>query len=407
MTFSSFGLDARLMRGIQALGFTEPTPIQRDAIPHALAGRDVLACAQTGSGKTAAFVLPILHRLLGAPRRGTRALVITPTRELAVQIEQHFRDLGRHAGVSSAAVYGGVGMAAQSRALRQGVSVVVATPGRLLDHMERGNCSFAGLEVLVIDEADRMLDMGFIPDVRRILRRIPADRQTLFFSATIPAEVAALSRTMLQDPVPIDVERPAAPAVGVTHSVYPVRGDLKTSLLVELLRSRDDMESVLVFTRTKLRADRVAEHLAHHRIDVGLIHGDRSQAERTQALEGFKARRFRVLVATDIAARGIDVSDLTHVVNLDVPQASDDYIHRVGRTARAGAVGEALTFVSSEEEGDLRSIERAIGKSLPRLIVDRFTDLRRCAARPIPRRPTGLNAHRRLLGPGRTRVRAS
>jgi ATP-dependent RNA helicase RhlE len=401
MSFSDFELDPRLLRGIQDLGFSEATPIQRDAIPAALAGRDVLACAQTGSGKTAAFVLPILQRLLATPGRGIRALVITPTRELAAQIEDHLRDLGRHAGIPSATVYGGVGMANQTRALRDGVNVVVATPGRLLDHLERGNGDLRGLEVLVLDEADRMLDMGFIPDVRRILRRLPVNRQTLFFSATIPSEVATLSRAMLRDPVTIDVGRPQAPAAGIEQSVYPVRRELKSSLLVELLRSRSDMESVLVFTRTKHRTDRVAEYLSHHRIRVAQIHGDRSQAERTRALAGFKARRFRVLVATDIAARGIDVTDLTHVVNLDVPQASEDYIHRVGRTARAGGVGEALTFVSPDEEQDLRTIERAIGTVLPRRTVDRFTDAHRSTARPLPRMPAGLNGNRRLLVAGR------
>ena len=404
MTFSSFSLDARLLRAIQDLGFTEPTPIQRDAIPPAMQGRDVLACAMTGSGKTAAFVLPILQRLIAAPRGRTRALVITPTRELAVQINQHLIELARHAGVSSAAVYGGVGMEPQTRALRHGTSVIIATPGRLLDHIEHDNANFSGLEILVLDEADRMLDMGFLPDVRRILRHLPAKRQTLFFSATIPTEIQALSKSMLRTPVTINIERQAAPATGITHSVYTVRGELKNPLLVELLRSRDDMESVLVFTRTKHRANRVADYLTDHRINATRIHGNRSQAQRSQALDGFKARKYRVLVATDIAARGIDVTDLTHVVNLDVPHVSEDYIHRVGRTARAGAVGEALTFVSMEEESDLRQIERAIGQRLPRLIVDRFTHAS-MAVRPVGPPRSQLQAHRRPIPARRGRGR--
>jgi ATP-dependent RNA helicase RhlE len=372
MTFSTFALDARILRGVEDLGFTEPTPIQRDAVPPGIDGRDVLACAMTGSGKTAAFVLPILQRIIASPRGKTRALVITPTRELAAQIHEHVRELGRHAGVSSAAVFGGVDMRPQTRALREGAAIVIATPGRLLDHLSQGNGKFDGLQVLVLDEADRMLDMGFLPDVRRILRHVPAKRQTLFFSATMPTEIAALSREMLRDPVMINVTRPAAPATGVTQTAYPVRSDRKAPLLVEMLHSREDMESVLVFTRTKHRTNRIAEYLADHRIAAARIHGNRSQSQRMQALEGFKAGRFRVLVATDIAARGIDVSDLTHVVNLDVPHVSDDYIHRVGRTARAGARGHAFTFVSPEEESDLFAIERAIGKKIPRMIVDRF-----------------------------------
>jgi ATP-dependent RNA helicase RhlE len=396
MSFSSFDLDARILRGVEDLGFTDPTPIQRDSIPPALAGRDVLACAMTGSGKTAAFVLPILQRLTTNPRRGTRALVITPTRELAAQINEHLGQLARHARVTSATVYGGVGMDPQTRALRGGTNVIIATPGRLLDHIEQRHCDFSGLEVLVLDEADRMLDMGFLPDVRRILRHLPAKKQTLFFSATMPAEIAGLTRSMLRDPVAIGSERKAAPATGVTQSVYSVRRDAKQSLLVDLLRSRSDMESVLVFTRTKHRTNRVADYLEDHRIHATRIHGNRSQAQRAQALDGFKKKRFRVLVATDIAARGIDVSDLTHVVNLDVPAASEDYIHRVGRTARAGAVGEALTFVSPEEEQDLRHIENAIGKRLPRLRHEKY-GCGLSSAPPLRSERPAMPAHRRPL----------
>jgi ATP-dependent RNA helicase RhlE len=381
MTFSTFSLDSRIMRGVDELGFTEPTPIQKDAIPPGLDGKDVLACAMTGSGKTAAFLLPILQRLVGSPRRGLRALIVTPTRELCVQIHESVRELGRHTGVSSASVYGGVGMEPQIRALRSGANVIVATPGRLLDLIEQGYGRFDGLEVLVLDEADRMLDMGFLPDVRRILSRLPAKRQTLFFSATMPSEIAKLSREMLKSPVTINVHRQAAPATGVTQTVYPVRGDRKNSLLVEMLNSRDDMASVLVFTRTKHRTNRVHEFLEAHRISAARIHGNRSQSQRNQALDGFKSGRYRVLVATDIAARGIDIDELSHVINLDVPHLSDDYIHRVGRTARAGATGHAFTFVSPEEEQNLKTIERAIGKHLPRMVVEDF-DYGRGPSRP-------------------------
>jgi ATP-dependent RNA helicase RhlE len=399
MTFTAFPLDSRILRGVEELGFTTPTPIQKDAIPPGLDGRDVLACAMTGSGKTAAFLLPILQRLIAAPRGTTKALVVTPTRELCAQIHESARELGRHTSISSAAVYGGVDMRPQTRALREGAAIIIATPGRLLDLLQQGHGRLTGLEVLVLDEADRMLDMGFLPDVRRILRYVPAKRQTLFFSATMPPEIAKLSREMLRSPVMIDVHRQAAPATGVAQTVYPVRGDLKTSLLARMLENRNEMESVLVFTRTKQRTNRVAEFLADRQIPAARIHGNRSQAQRTQALEGFKAGRYRVLVATDIAARGIDVTELSHVVNLDVPHVSDDYIHRVGRTARAGATGHAFTFVSPEEEQDLRTIERAIGKRLPRMIVDDFD----YGAASAKRRHGGFDTPRsRRSGPPRS-----
>jgi ATP-dependent RNA helicase RhlE len=381
MSFETFELHPDLLRGVQALGFHEPTPIQARAIPPARAGRDVLACAMTGSGKTAAFVLPVLHRLQGRPRGVTRALVLAPTRELAQQIDQHRRELGRFLPLTGAAVYGGVGMEPQETAIRRGVDVLVATPGRLLDHLGRPYARLGGVEVLVLDEADRMLDMGFLPDIRRILKLLPAaGRQTLLFSATLPPAIIALARELLRDPVRIDVERPAAPAAGITHAAYPVAAELKLPLLVALLR-RPDVRSALVFTRTKHRANRLAEGLARHGVSADRIHGNRSQAQRTQALAGFKAGRTRVLVATDVAARGIDVSGLSHVVNFDVPAAAEDYIHRVGRTARAGAVGDALTLVAPAEEADLRGIERAVGTRMPRLTVAGFD----YAARPAER----------------------
>jgi ATP-dependent RNA helicase RhlE len=371
MPFSKFGLHPDLLRGVREMGFTRPTPIQNDAIPPALEGRDVLACAMTGSGKTAAFALPILHRLMGKKRGTTRALVLTPTRELAAQIDEHTRELAVHTPLSSAAVYGGVGMGPQEHAFRKGVDLLVATPGRLLDHFRFPYAKLLGLEVLVIDEADRMLDMGFLPDIRRVLKHLPSRRQTLFFSATMPPPIVQLSREMLRHPFTVNLERASAPAVGITQAVYPVTQNLKAPLLVELIR-RGEIHNVLVFTRTKHRANRLAETLTKHGIPCDRIHGNRSQLQRTQALAGFKAGRYRVLVATDIAARGIDVEALSHVVNFDVPHVPDDYIHRVGRTARAEMTGDAFTFVSPEEQSDLAAIERAIGKRLPRVTIPGF-----------------------------------
>jgi ATP-dependent RNA helicase RhlE len=325
----------------------------------------------TGSGKTAAFLLPILHRLMGKPRGTTRALVITPTRELAAQIEEHLRQLAVHTPLSGAAVFGGVGMGPQEHAFRSGVDVIIATPGRLLDHFKQPYAKLGGLEVLVLDEADRMLDMGFLPDIKRVLKHLPAKRQTLFFSATMPAPIQALTRELLHNPASINLERKSTPAVGIRQAVYAVREELKPSLFVELLR-RGDIGNVIVFTRTKHRANRLADYLTKEGVPNAKIHGNRSQAQRTEALEGFKSGRYRCLVATDIVARGIDVEQLEHVVNFDVPHIPEDYIHRVGRTARADATGDAFTFVSPEEEQDLAAIERAIGKRLPRVVVAGF-----------------------------------
>ena len=396
MSFAPFALHETLLRGVADLGFEVPTPIQGAAIPPALEGRDLLACAMTGSGKTAAFMLPILERLRTRPRGATRALVLTPTRELAAQIEAHTRDLGRHAGVRVASVIGGVSFGPQEQALRRGVDVIVATPGRLLDHLRSGIASFDRLEVLVLDEADRMLDMGFIPDVRRILGYLPKERQTLFFSATMPAPVAALARDMLRTPASIDIERPAAPATGITHAVYPVPGELKSALLVALLE-RDELKSVLVFTRTKHRANRLADALERRGIAAARIHGNRTQAQRIAALAGFKAGTYRVFVATDIAARGIDVTGISHVVNFDVPNLPEDYIHRVGRTARAEATGDTITLVAPDEESDLRVIERAIGRKLPRTTLPGFDYTKRPAERleiPIAERIAAIRARR-------------
>jgi len=394
MSFSAFGLHPDLLRGIKELGFTRPTPIQNDAIPPAIAGKDVLAAAQTGSGKTAAFLLPILQRLLAKKRGTTRALILTPTRELAAQIDEHLRDLSVHTPISGAAVYGGVSMGPQEHAFRSGADILVATPGRLLDHFQYPYARLDGLEVLVLDEADRMLDMGFLPDIRRVLRHLPAKRQTLFFSATMPAPIVELSREMLKNPAMISIERKAAPAAGITQSVFPVPQELKLSLLDTLLR-RGEIQNAIVFTRTKHRANRVFEQLERRRVKVARIHGNRSQMQRTEALAGFKSGKYRILVATDIAARGIDVEALSHVVNFDVPNVPDDYIHRVGRTARAELTGDAITFVAPEEENDLRAIERAIGKRLPRVTVPDFDYAHRPTERleiPIHERIAAIRA---------------
>jgi ATP-dependent RNA helicase RhlE len=354
----------------------------------------------TGSGKTAAFVLPILHRVMGKSRGTTRALVLTPTRELAAQILAHLEELAVHTPVTGAAVFGGVGMGPQEHAFRSGVDVIVATPGRLLDHMRFPYARFAGLEVLVLDEADRMLDMGFLPDIRRILRQLPGKRQTLFFSATMPREIATLAQEMLREPVTINLERRSAPAIGITQAVYPVGRELKSALLVELLK-RDIVADAIVFTRTKHRANRLADYLDRHGISTARIHGNRSQSQRTAALEGFKAGRSRILVATDIVARGIDVEELGHVINFDVPEAPDAYIHRVGRTARAEMTGDAFTFVSPDEEQDLRAIERAIGKPLPRITLPGFDYTRKTEERleiPVRERLAAARAARRPKG---------
>jgi ATP-dependent RNA helicase RhlE len=383
MPFTTLNLHPSLLKSIRDLGFTRPTPVQATAIPFAMARRDVLACAQTGSGKTAAFLLPILHHLMEKPRRTTRVLILTPTRELAAQILDDFRALAAHTPLTGAAIYGGVSMGPQEHALRKGVDVVIATPGRLLDHLTRAYASLSGIECLVLDEADRMLDMGFLPDIRRVLRHIPAKRQTLFFSATMPAPIALLARDMLTNPETISLQRQSAPAA-ITQAAYPVPQHLKAPLLVHLLQ-RGVVQQALVFTRTKHRANRVAEHLVRNGIDAERIHGNRSQAQRTSALAGFKSGRYPVLVATDIAARGIDVEALSHVVNFDVPGAPEDYIHRVGRTGRADASGDAFTFVAPDEEQDFRAIERAVRGTVARVTVPDFDYTARAAQLEVPR----------------------
>ena len=369
--FATLGLEPVLVRAVAAMGYEAPTAIQREAIPAILRGRDVIGTAQTGSGKTAAFVLPIVQRLMNQPAGRTRVLVLSPTRELAAQIDAALKSLARGTRIRGHAVYGGVGMGPQEHALRSGVDVVVATPGRLLDHMERHNVDFRALQVLVLDEADRMLDMGFLPDVRRIVSALPRERQTLLFSATMAPEVEGLARSIMRDPVRISVSPPHRPPPKIRHEVYPVPQHLKTALLEELL-GREDMMSVLVFVRTKRRADRVARQLHQAGVDVARIHGDRSQSQRETALEGFRSGRHQVLVATDVAARGLDVEGISHVINYDVPPVPTDYVHRVGRTARAEAEGEAITFVTPEDEADLRGIEKALGRTIPRVTLPDF-----------------------------------
>ena len=369
--FSKLDLDPSLLKGLKELGFVRPTPIQADAIPPAMQGKDVLACASTGSGKTAAFLLPILNKLIDRPRRTTRALVLTPTRELAAQIVEQLDAIATHTPVTAAVIIGGVGMGPQEHAFRSGTDVLVATPGRLLDHMRSSYAKLDKIEYLVLDEADRMLDMGFLPDIRRILKEIPAKRQTLFFSATMPGPIATLASQMLKNPTTINLGRASIPPTGITQALYPVPQELKSSLFLELL-NRGDMKEALVFTRTKHRANRLAEFLAKNGIKSERIQGNRSQSQRTEALAGFKSGKYRVLVATDIAARGIDVEALGHVVNFDVPPAPEDYIHRVGRTGRAEMSGEAFTFFCPDEEVDIKSIERAINKRLPRVTLEGF-----------------------------------
>jgi ATP-dependent RNA helicase RhlE len=380
MSFDALGLTPELLRAVADQGYTEPTPVQREAIPLVLAGRDLLAGAQTGTGKTAAFVLPMLQRLNAArtpgwnagPKDGARppvrALVLTPTRELCLQVEESVRTYGAHRRIRSVAIYGGVGYEPQNRALRQGPGIIVATPGRLLDHIEQGHIDFRSLEILVLDEADRMLDMGFAPQINRIVDQIPPYRQTLLFSATMPPEVEALARKYRRRPKVVQIGRRSSAANTVTHAVYPVSREKKSELLVELLKDTKT-ETVLVFTRTKHGADKVVHALEKAGVKATAMHADKTQAQRIKALEQFRNGEVNVLVATDIAQRGLDISGITHVVNYDVPQQPEDYIHRIGRTGRAATTGDAFTFMSPDEIAMVRSIENTIGSPIPRISV--------------------------------------
>jgi ATP-dependent RNA helicase RhlE len=369
MPFRNFGLDANILKAVQEAGYTEPTPVQSAAIPLILAGHDLIGIAQTGTGKTAAFVLPILAKLApmsrdGGPRR-IRALIVAPTRELVAQIEENVRGYGKHLPLRTATIYGGVGERPQIDALRSGVDLVVATPGRLLDLMGRRLCDFSNLNFLVLDEAERMLDMGFLPDIRRIVRALPQKRQTLLFSATLSSEIEAVTHEFLRSPKTVQIGRRANPADTVTQLVYEVPKHLKPALLVHLLRE-PSMNMVLVFSRMKHSADRIARCLEASGIRTATLHSNRSQGQRLRALKDFKSGAVRVLVATDIAARGIDVDGISHVVNYDFPMHSEDYVHRIGRTGRAHAVGDAISFVTPEDHSALRSLERFIDRGIVR-----------------------------------------
>jgi ATP-dependent RNA helicase RhlE len=369
-TTHEFDLIPALAEAVLDMGYTRPTPIQAETIPVILAGRDLIACASTGTGKTAAFLLPILQRLYGTSHGKMRALVLSPTRELATQIDEQALALGYHVGITAVSVVGGVDMRPQERALRGGAEIVVATPGRLLDHMRYGYVDYSAIEVVVLDEADRMLDMGFLPDITRILRALPERRQTLMFSATMAPPIRKLADDILDDPVVIMVGA-QKPAQGIVQSVYPVAQERKARLLTTLLQQAS-MRSVLVFVKRKREADQLARAITRSGIRATSIHSDRPQADRFAALEAFRRGQYPVLVATDVAARGIDVEGISHVVNYDVPFSSDDYIHRGGRTARAGAVGEVITFVSPADEERLRDIEKAIATIIPRVVLPNF-----------------------------------
>ena len=400
MPFSKLGLSAKVLEGVRSSGYTDPTPIQLRAIPIVMSGHDLIGSAQTGTGKTAAFALPILTRL--AKRGALRALVLEPTRELAAQVETAIRDYGRFTNLRSVVLYGGTGYGRQDLALRKGVDIVVATPGRLLDQKQRGLLRLNQIEILVLDEADRMLDMGFMPDVRRIVELCPRKRQTMLFSATVPPEIEQLCSWALRDPESIEIGQHRSPAESVTHALYPVSSDQKQQLLEELLR-RTDYDQVLIFCRTKYAADRVARRLYHQGHAVAVLHSNRTQREREQALDGFRNGRYEVMVATDIAARGIDVVQISHVINFDVPHHPEDYVQRIGRTGRAQNVGDAFTIMAGEDVDEIASIEYFIGQKIPRVKLEGFTyeytRLLDDKAPPIPR--GGRSRGRRSFGYGR------
>src|SRR5438270_3978464 len=401
MPFKALGLHPLLVQATAEMRYTEPTPVQSEAIPAVLAGRDIIATAQTGTGKTAAFLLPILTQLLHLPLGTTQALIITPTRELAQQIDDVCLGLAYHTPVRIGILVGGSPMGPQEKALRAGVEVVIATPGRLLDHMRQNQARFDHLHTLVLDEADRMLDMGFLPDLKRIVARLPAREQTLLFSATMPPVIAKLAKEILRNPATIQIGVRSAPAVGITQAAYPVAEHLKTSLLRHLLR-HTEMPSVLVFTRTKRSAHRLARAIAGDGFAVTELHSDLTQPQRNRAMDGFRRGDFQVLVATNIAARGLDVENITHVISFDVPSDPDDYVHRVGRTARAEAEGDAFVLVSPAEEKSLARIERQIGQRLPRVTLPDFDYAQRAPARAD--RPSHEHRGRDGQGPLRTKT---
>jgi ATP-dependent RNA helicase RhlE len=402
MKFDALGLQPSLVRACESAGYEEPTPIQERAIPVLLTGADLIGCAETGTGKTAAFLLPTLQRMSERKRPGVRVLVLAPTRELVSQIDESYKLLAPKGSPRCAAVIGGASMSRQTDALRKGAGVVVATPGRLLDHVERRTVDLSGVEVLVLDEADRMLDMGFLPQIRRILAEIPRERQTLLFSATMSESIEQLARTTMKSPELIEVNRRGSAATSVEQKAYVVATESKTALLLDLLeRERDTFERVLVFTRTRRGAERLSHILEAREHAADRIHADRTQPQREAALKGFKDGRTRVLVATDIAARGIDVDSVSHVINYDVPEAPEDYVHRVGRTGRAGARGRAITLVTPVEESSMRAIERLTGQAVERVVVPGFGGLAASGAGGTGVRKATSSLRRRSFRPRR------
>jgi ATP-dependent RNA helicase RhlE len=372
MPFSTLGLGPKLLQAVRETGYTTPTPIQSAAIPHVLGGHDLIGIAQTGTGKTAAFVLPLLEKIGHAqPNAGPRVLIVAPTRELAAQIDETVRDLSKHLRVRRVTVFGGVGETPQIQALRRGVDVVVATPGRLLDLMSAGRVSLRDVKHLVLDEADRMLDMGFLPQIKRIVNAVPRERQTLLFSATLSRDIEKITAEFLREPKLVEIGRRANPAETVEQFLYPVSKSRKIDLLLTLLRDQS-LDSVLVFSRTKHGADKIARKLQTAKIETATLHSNRSQSQRTQALAAFKTGRCRVLVATDIAARGIDVAAISHVINFDFPMHPEDYVHRIGRTGRAAAEGDAISFVTPDDEPSVRDLEKMIGRKVARKKVAGF-----------------------------------
>jgi ATP-dependent RNA helicase RhlE len=389
MPFSKLGLAPNFLRGVQAMGFTEPTPIQLRAIPVVMSGKDLIASAQTGTGKTAAFALPVLSLLGTHKRECPRVLVLEPTRELAAQVETAFRDFGRFSDIRATVLHGGVGYGRQRSDLRAGADIVVATCGRLMDFLQEGELNLNHIQILVLDEVDRMLDMGFIHDVKRIIQKCPQKRQTLFFSATVPPEIAAVASFALKDPARVEIGQSRSVTTLITHAIYQVNQEQKYDLLLALLTAID-YNSVLVFSRTKHGADRIARRLRDANHSVAVLHANRSQNQRMEALEGFRSGRYEVMVATDIAARGIDVAGVSHVINYDVPENPEDYVHRIGRTGRAQAVGDAFTLATPENNNDVRDIERFIGREIPRLKLEGFPyKAAAYSPRPAPQRRGG------------------
>jgi len=367
--FKAFGFSEAISRNIMKAGFTAPTPIQKEAIPHALSGKDILGLAQTGTGKTAAFVLPMLHRLGEGSSHRVRALVVAPTRELAEQIHQVIVTLGKDTRLQSMTIYGGASMNRQLGELRKGVDIVVACPGRLLDHLQRKSVALDHVEMLVLDEADQMFDMGFLPAIKQIIGKLPQQRQNLLFSATMPDEIKKLSAQILRDPVKVELAR--GPVATISHALYPVTHELKTPLLLHLLKDAGD-QPILIFTKTKHKATRLADQLAKAGFTTASLQGNLSQNRRDSALAGFKSGKYQILVATDIAARGIDVNNISHIINYDIPASSETYIHRIGRTARATKSGDAYTFVTSEDNRQVRDIEKALGKPIEKRTLKDF-----------------------------------